>query len=395
MDELNRLKNRRGRSRSKNRDLESSNQNNNSIYIGGAILAGAILVYSGLKLLFQSKKSDEKELIQTDVKTQKTQVNPTPKNETTDKNTPQKEEALQSNTSKSFAKTSSTSNDKKNEEEKLKEFAKSLEKQKLATKNLTKRVLKILDKKETEAFKCEQSKKKKNSHLIFFTNNKKKLKNKIIVPTDLSLKQLNSLEELFNSLEENLKKLIYHIFHASWISSFIVTTQTNSKELFELLITIFTNITVDDLRKMCCEETTNGIKKEEFEEFLNYSAQVMLNLGNYHFQDRIKFIPNLPKESFEKIISIISLKHPTLKKDLDRFYQSSASFIFDVTPTNFKIGQVGSDASPYYSGEISYQETLLSEQDVLNTSKYISENLINSCLIKTNKTNEGISILIF
>jgi multidrug efflux pump subunit AcrB len=170
-------KNIKGASRSRRNQIVASNQNNNSIYIGGALIAGALLLYSGLKYFFP-KRNEEKATVTTNTNEKaSTNKTTTPKNINTKQTTaPKREnEVLESDRNQSFSKKNEksttptqTQQSKKEEDEKLKEFSKLLEQQKIETKNLTKRILNAIGEKDLEAFKCNHQKKKKNFPILIY-----------------------------------------------------------------------------------------------------------------------------------------------------------------------------------------------------------------------------------
>ncbi|KAF8771744.1 Dipeptidyl peptidase 3 like protein [Argiope bruennichi] len=109
-------------------------------------------------------------------------------------------------------------------------------------------------------------------------------------------------EEAFNQLSEQEKLYSHYLSRASWLGSLIISLQTSieSPLIFSMLHRLFQFQSVEELKAAALEVC--NVNEDEFMSFLVYTCGIFASFGNYKGFGDTKFIPDLEKEKFEKII---------------------------------------------------------------------------------------------
>ncbi|KAL3874244.1 hypothetical protein ACJMK2_037287 [Sinanodonta woodiana] len=126
-------------------------------------------------------------------------------------------------------------------------------------------------------------------------------KSEYILPNDIPVCLLDC-SQAFKDLSEKEKLYSHYLSQASFCGGLICLLQTSpeSPGIYLLLQKLFRAQPITELQK-AAQET--GVSEEEFQALLVYSAGFYANMGNYKSFGDSKFIPNLPKEKFEVILS--------------------------------------------------------------------------------------------
>lgn len=120
------------------------------------------------------------------------------------------------------------------------------------------------------------------------------------------------IKKHFESLTPKQRLYAHYICRASWWGTRIVLRQvsTESEVIYDLILALFP--AKDDYAGL---KQKSGVSDEEYQQFLFYLAQFLGNLGNYKSFGDSKFIPRIPRATFEKIVyasgkeKAISLAH--------------------------------------------------------------------------------------
>ncbi|GFU03940.1 dipeptidyl peptidase 3 [Nephila pilipes] len=122
-----------------------------------------------------------------------------------------------------------------------------------------------------------------------------------IYPNNTPIIQLKC-EDAFNQLTEKEKHYAHHLSKACWFGGLIDLFQTSleSPLIFILIRKLFQYETPTDLKLNALNKC--AFTPEEAQAFFMYVAGILSNLGNYKSFGDTKFIPNLRKEKFEKLV---------------------------------------------------------------------------------------------
>ncbi|KAF8636591.1 hypothetical protein AX17_003402 [Amanita inopinata Kibby_2008] len=108
----------------------------------------------------------------------------------------------------------------------------------------------------------------------------------------------------FKQLSSKEKKYAHYLGRASWAGARIIQEQWTSqaRDLYDLLILIFStsNGTLANLETL---QASSGLCAEDWDDLLQYTAQVLGNLVNYRSFGFTKIIPRLSPDKFEAVIS--------------------------------------------------------------------------------------------
>jgi dipeptidyl-peptidase-3 len=97
----------------------------------------------------------------------------------------------------------------------------------------------------------------------------------------------------------------------------------------------------------------SGLSQEAFDDFLQYSAQFLGNMGNYRsFGDR-KFIPRLSAQDIDQIVDVSTQREKALK-----LWQNTKDEIFSIEPSAKTLLGYNEDGhvSGYYSSNVTKAE---------------------------------------
>ncbi|KAF3935866.1 hypothetical protein ABW19_dt0209111 [Dactylella cylindrospora] len=106
----------------------------------------------------------------------------------------------------------------------------------------------------------------------------------------------------FDNLSPKEKLYAHHISKASFAGTRVVLRQVSpeSEPLFDLILAIAKQVN-NDFSNLA---SLAGITEEEKDYFVEYSAQVLANLGNYKSFGDQKFVPRISYESFSKVAAV-------------------------------------------------------------------------------------------
>ncbi|XP_015918043.2 dipeptidyl peptidase 3 isoform X1 [Parasteatoda tepidariorum] len=129
----------------------------------------------------------------------------------------------------------------------------------------------------------------------------KKIMSDFIHPNNTPVVLL-SCEEAFKELADNEKLYAHYLSRASWFGGLIVLFQTSleSPLVFTLLFKLFREQPLEDIKQLAL--TKCGFTEDEYMALLVYTSALFSNMGNYKGCGDTKFIPDLPKEKFEKLV---------------------------------------------------------------------------------------------
>ncbi|KIK16465.1 hypothetical protein PISMIDRAFT_30890 [Pisolithus microcarpus 441] len=176
----------------------------------------------------------------------------------------------------------------------------------------------------------------------------------------------------FDQLTSREKLYAHYIGQASWAGARVIQGQwtPQAQTLYDLLVLTFSaNGKLADLEAL---KQRSGVSEQDFDDALQYTAQVMHNLVNYKSFGFTKFVPRIPVDEFAKIIAA-----STNATNAVPVWESLKDHIYSTTPEgSLFIGKRSEGhVSNYYLGEVITDEEVSAVQaaaekigvDVLNT----------------------------
>ncbi|KAI1382241.1 peptidase family M49 [Hypoxylon crocopeplum] len=126
------------------------------------------------------------------------------------------------------------------------------------------------------------------------------------------------IEKHFDALTDKQKRYSHFISRASFEGSRIVARQISpeSEPIFDFILALH-KTTRGDWKAL---QAKAGISDEELDQFLQYAAQFLGNLGNYKSFGDAKFIPRCPESAFAALAAT--------SPDAQTFYNATAGGIF-------------------------------------------------------------------
>ena len=126
------------------------------------------------------------------------------------------------------------------------------------------------------------------------------------------------IAEHFHKLSPKERRYAHHLSKAAWQGSRIILTQVSPEApgIFDLIIELH-QATAGDwnvLREVC------GLSETDVDDFLEYAATFLSNLGNYYGSGDQKFVPALPKEALSKFGNISETVRNIIVKNIDSMY---------------------------------------------------------------------------
>ena len=121
-------------------------------------------------------------------------------------------------------------------------------------------------------------------------------------PDKLNLAVLDA-KSSFTQLNDKEKQYTYWMYKAAWSMSKIIAQQVSpeSLPLLDLFTNIFTNRSVTKFKTRCKEF---NFTDKNIEDFLNYTALLFLNNGNYRSFGDSKIVPRLDKNVMRNMIKV-------------------------------------------------------------------------------------------
>ncbi|KAH7107850.1 dipeptidyl-peptidase III [Auriculariales sp. MPI-PUGE-AT-0066] len=113
-----------------------------------------------------------------------------------------------------------------------------------------------------------------------------------------------NIKPAFDLLSEHEKAYAHWIGKASWAGGKIIADQVSQQgvKLYDLLIAIFGNSDRKTIGDLATLKSAAAVPDDQWNLVLEYSAQVLSNLGNYRSFGHSKFIPRADRAAFEKVV---------------------------------------------------------------------------------------------
>ncbi|KAI4616879.1 hypothetical protein J4E83_006461 [Alternaria metachromatica] len=132
--------------------------------------------------------------------------------------------------------------------------------------------------------------------------------NRARVPDQASPIHRLAIKPLFDSLPPRDKLYAHYLSQAAWHGARIILRQTSSEseDIFDFIIRAY----------RACEgdwsqfEGVCAVTDDEVKTFLSYAGLFLYNLGNFYGEGGQKFVPDLSKESLEKIVGCVGMTEP-------------------------------------------------------------------------------------
>lgn len=112
-------------------------------------------------------------------------------------------------------------------------------------------------------------------------------------------------------------------------------------------------------------QSSAGISEEDLRHFLNYSAQVIGNAGNYKSFGDSKFLPRLPKESFAKLAKVSPEAEKLYDGFKDDLYESDVARMHLGYPDKGHVSTYYPDSPDVTTEEIAYTADFLKGKKLL------------------------------
>ncbi|XP_045446247.1 dipeptidyl peptidase 3 [Melitaea cinxia] len=167
-----------------------------------------------------------------------------------------------------------------------------------------------------------------------------------VLPNNQRFVELDS-SQAFENLTKQEKLYAHYLSKAAWNGGLIVLLQTSpeSPKIFSLLHRIFLAEPLDDLKKSAIEA---GVSEEDYRAFLIYAGGLFANSGNYKGFGDTKFIPNLPKESFESIVKA-SKAYENDSTHISKLWENTKDAMYNIAPRLTSLGLSDKGVTTYFS----------------------------------------------
>nr|XP_021200814.2 dipeptidyl peptidase 3 isoform X1 [Helicoverpa armigera] len=197
-----------------------------------------------------------------------------------------------------------------------------------------------------------------------------------LLPNNQKFVELDS-SQAFNKLTDKEKLYAHYLSQAAWHGGLIVLMQTSpeSPKIFSLLHRIFANESLLCLRESVRQQ---GVSNDDFQAFLVYAGGIFANSGNYKGFGDTKFIPNLPKGSFELIVKA-SKAYEEDPQHIMKLWQQASNFIYSIAPRLTRLGLCDKGVTTYFSSNVT-------EEDSNLVNDWMKTKLIEAYICRTFKT---------
>ncbi|XP_053304356.1 dipeptidyl peptidase 3 [Spea bombifrons] len=197
-----------------------------------------------------------------------------------------------------------------------------------------------------------------------------------ILPNDLPVALLDC-EEAFSLLSAEEKLYTHFLSRASFYGGLIVLFQTSpeSPGIYILLNRLFRSQEPAKLQVVALDQ---GWTEEEYQALLVYSAGFFANMGNYKSFGDTKFVPNVAKEKFEKLLHA-SEAYATDPEGMDLLWKDIGDRMYSLEARERQLGLGDQGITTYFSGNCTMEDAELAQRflDSKNLSAY------NTRLFKT------------
>uniref|UniRef100_A0A1X7UPH2 Uncharacterized protein n=1 Tax=Amphimedon queenslandica TaxID=400682 RepID=A0A1X7UPH2_AMPQE len=185
-----------------------------------------------------------------------------------------------------------------------------------------------------------------------------------LIPPDTPVNKLDCTEA-FKGLTDKEKLYAHHFGRACWEGGLICLLQTSpeSPGIFLLLGELFRGQSLEALKELA---NGCGLSEDEYKSFLAYSAAFYSNFGNYKSFGDTKFIPDLPREKLEKLITS-SQCYCDNKERISFLWSSVADGMFSLHPPTVRQLAFPPDGiTTYYSGNCGKEDAEIIKEFMLN-----------------------------
>ncbi|XP_071962742.1 dipeptidyl peptidase 3-like [Antedon mediterranea] len=184
-----------------------------------------------------------------------------------------------------------------------------------------------------------------------------------LIPNSAPIVNLDC-KSAWNGLNDKEKKYAHFLSRASWSGGLICLLQCSPESpiIFYLLQKLFRAQPVKEFG-----EAAKKICPEDWEAFMTYAAAFYANLGNYKSFGDTKFVPNLPKESFKKIVWA-SAAYGKDSTTIEKIWNACGDNMYSLEPVQKQMGLGDKGISTYFSGNCTLEDAELA-QKFLNEKK--------------------------
>ena len=174
-------------------------------------------------------------------------------------------------------------------------------------------------------------------------------------------------EKAFHGLGDKEKLYAHHLSKASWFGSLAVLFQTSPESplIFVILRKLFTSESLESLKTRALSDKV-GLTEDQWKAFVVYAAAFYSNMGNYRGFGDSKFIPNLPKDMFLKLV-LNSAAYEKDSKEIDFCLDNSLERMYSVS------GQTSLGFSP--EGMTTYFGANMTKEDGDIVKKFFEANV--------------------
>ncbi|KAJ8732606.1 hypothetical protein PYW07_015205 [Mythimna separata] len=201
-------------------------------------------------------------------------------------------------------------------------------------------------------------------------------RSQFLLPNNQKFVELDS-SQAFDKLTDKEKLYAHYLSQAAWNGGLIVLMQTSpeSPKIFALLHRIFAMESLESLKDAA---NAQGVSNDDFQAFLVYAGGIFANSGNYKGFGDTKFIPNLPKNSFELIVKA-SKAYEDDPQHILKIWQQIEKFIYSISPRLTRLGLSPEGVTTYFSSNVT-------EQDSQLVNDWMKTKLLEAYICRTFKT---------
>ncbi|XP_067143899.1 dipeptidyl peptidase 3-like isoform X1 [Centruroides vittatus] len=192
-------------------------------------------------------------------------------------------------------------------------------------------------------------------------------------------------EKAFSALTNQEKLYAHYLSRAAWYGGLIVLMQTSPESplIFAFLYKLFKQQSIEELKQIAIQECE--FSDDDFTALLVYFSGILTNMGNYKGFGDTKFVPDLPKAKFEKLLKA-SMAYKNEPELLEMIWKNCSESIYSLNSHEKQLGFQGKGITTYFSGNCTKEDADI----VTNFLKEKNIEAYNSRVFKTVDDN-GIS----